>query len=133
MNKLEVGMYVRTKSSYIDKIININDFREPNMKYVLEHQSWWNDDILFIGEDKIYKASFNIIDLIEAGDYINGEMVMEADWINDNGEYEEGLAFPLYDGEDKNVIISWIPLKHTKIKTIVTKEQFKSMEYKVEQ
>lgn len=31
--KLEVGMYVRTKYGYICRIININDYREPNMKY----------------------------------------------------------------------------------------------------
>lgn len=34
--KLEVGQFVRLKSGYICKIININDFREPNMKYGVE-------------------------------------------------------------------------------------------------
>lgn len=31
--KLEVGQFARLKSGYICKIININDYREPNMKY----------------------------------------------------------------------------------------------------
>ena len=34
--KIEVNDYVRTKWGYICKIININEFREPSMKYVVE-------------------------------------------------------------------------------------------------
>ena len=80
------------------------------MKYALEQPSW-NGDIVFIGEDKIYKASFNIIDLIEVGDYVNDYRVVErmGDWL----DLESATA------ENKD------------IKSIVTKEQFESMEYKL--
>ena len=108
---MNVGDYVRTKSGFIDKITNINDFREQNMKYALEQPSW-NDDIVFIGEKDIIKSSPNIIDLIEVGDYVNGRLV---EW-----KSEDFVAFGRLDyayEED--------------IKSIITKEQFSSMEYKV--
>ena len=68
--KLELGMYVRTKWGYICKIININDFREPSMKYGVEAN--YLKDVMFIGDDDIVKASYNIIDILEEGDYVNG-------------------------------------------------------------
>ena len=68
--KLEVGQFARLKSGYICKIININDFREPNMKYGVEAN--YLKDIMFIGDDYVVKASYNIIDILEEGDYVNG-------------------------------------------------------------
>lgn len=77
-------------------------------------------DYIFVGEND-FVASFNIIDLIEVGDYVNGYKVTAI--YNPNGdemycitiltpnEYEE---FIHYDKE---------------IKSIVTKEQFKNNEY----
>lgn len=69
--KLEVGMYVRTKKYGIAKIIggisdkfNIDVFKKDG--YTLRCQK----------ERDILKASFNIIDLIEVGDYVNGEKVI---------------------------------------------------------
>lgn len=133
MNKLEKGMYVRTKNGCICQILRTTYSkylsRNKELCYEVDRPINVNNELY---DEDIMKASHNIIDLIEDGDYVNGEMVMEADWSDDNGEYEEGLAFPLYDGEDKNVIISWLPLKYTKIKTIVTKEQFEAMKYEVE-
>ena len=136
--KLEVGMYVRIKNQAdwccIGKIVNINEFREPSMRYCVDIQG---DDFIFVPEDMIVKASYSLVGnnkedgVIEEGDYINGKEVLDADWYNDNGDYEEGLAFPMYASDDLDVIENWQPLKYTKIKTIVTKEQFESMSYKV--
>ena len=109
-DKLEEGMYVRTKWGYICKIININDFREPSMKYGVEAS--YLKDIMFIGDDDILKASHNIIDLIEVGDYVNGYEVTSKD---------QFLGFGNHD---------WYMLDN-EIKSIVTKEQFESMSYKV--
>ena len=75
MKELEVGMYVRTNGGYICKLININDFREPGMKYGIEAN--YLKDIVFIGDEDISKASYNIIDLIKVGDYVNGYKVLE--------------------------------------------------------
>lgn len=109
-DKLEPNMYVRTKWGYICKIININDFREPSMKYGVEAS--YLKDIMFIGDDDISKASHNIIDLIEVGDYVNGYEVTSKD---------QFLGFGNHD---------WYMLDN-EIKSIVTKEQFESMSYKV--
>ena len=65
----------------------------------------------------IIKSSPNIIDLIEVGDYVNGYRITT---IGSNGIYaedENGYLIKMFTKED--------------IKSIVTKEQFESMEYKV--
>ena len=120
---MKVGDYVRTKSGYIDKIININDFREPSMKYALEQPSW-NDDVVFIGEEKIKKSSTNIIDLIEVGDYVNGMLVIE-ETPKDKRKKQQIIV--------DSTAFEWGTerLFNEDIKSIVTKEQFESMEYKV--
>lgn len=111
--KLEENMYVRIKNEAgwccIGKIENINDFREPSMKYCIDIQS---EDFVFISEDMISKASHNIIDLIEVGDYVNGFPVIH----KENDILKCGLL---------------VQFKENEIKSIVTKEQFEQMQYKV--
>ena len=119
-DKLEVGIYVRTKWGYICKIININDFREPSMKYGVEAS--YLKDIMFIGDDDISKASHNIINLIEIRDYVNGERV---------------IGFGAFYYDDGTIERTSLMLDRTvtcldsEIKSIVTKEQFESISYKV--
>ena len=109
-NKLEPNMYVRTKWGYICKIININDFREPSMKYGVEAS--YLKDVMFIGDDDILKTSHNIIDIVQVGDYVNGYEVTSKD---------QFLGFGNHD---------WYMLDN-EIKSIVTKEQMEQMAYKV--
>lgn len=115
--KLEVGQVARLKSGYICKIININDFREPNMKYGVETN--YLKDVMFIGDDDVVKASYNIIDILEKGDYVNGNPVClikedeyNRKWIYTDSNYKYG-----YLEED--------------IKSILTHEQMEQMAYKV--
>ena len=113
---MKVGEYCRTKWGYICKIININDFREPSMKYGVEAS--YLKDIMFIGDEDIIKSSPNIIDLIEVGDIITtNNLCGEITKIDGDKIYTT-----CYDGEYCSV---------SDIKTIVTKECFESMEYKV--
>lgn len=115
---MQVGDYVRTKSGFIDKVININDFREPSIKYALEQPSW-NDDVVFIGDEDIKKSSPDIINLIEKFDFVNGYLV---------------ICKMYEDEKDIPTIIKCVGdnyFKEQDIKSIVTKEQFESMEYKV--
>ena len=114
--KLEVGQFARLKSGYICKIININDFREPNMKYGVEAN--YLKDVMFIGDDDVVKASYNIIDLIEVGDYVNGSWVNE---IVDGKPIHEDYNDPFYS-------FGW---ENDDIKTVITHEQMEQMEYKV--
>lgn len=81
--KLEVGMYVRGKyyqyRGKIGKIIkNYNDdleiaYKDSILKTNVGSFIYDNCDI----DGKQYKASFDVIDLVEAGDYVNGYKVID--------------------------------------------------------
>lgn len=111
MEEIKVREYVRLKQGYIGDVVNINDFREPSMKYAIDIQK---SDIVFVGEKDIVKHSKNIIDIIEEGDYVNGLYV--------HGITDYGLVVYMF-GDSKEI------LEENEIRTIVTKEQFKSVEY----
>lgn len=120
--ELRVNDYVRIKGGYICKIVNVNEFREPDLTYGVE-ASYLND-IRFVGDTVIEKSSPNIIDLIEVGDYVNGKRI-------------NFIHKDIYDGEEwvadkglENEATSQILLEED-IKSIVTKEQFEEMEYKI--
>ena len=113
--KLEVGMYVKTKNGYICKIININDYREPNMKYGIEAN--YLRDIMFIGDNDIAKASYNIIDILEVGDYVNGVKVIN---IDDEWIIMSDMQVPILKS-----------IANGMIKSVITYEQMERMAYKV--
>jgi len=75
-------------------------------------------------EKTIVKHSPNIIDLIQEGDYVNGRLVLQVDYKNKN----VCLLIPFTDTQ-ANTNIMWYGFED--IKSIVTKEQFAQMEYKV--
>ena len=104
MNKLEVGMYVRTDKGKIGKFV-----KEVNDYFELEYQGLWCD---LVFKNRCLKASYNIIDLIEAGDYVNGKFV-------DNTSLGRGKY--VFCGTKKVY----------EIESIVTKEKFESMKYNV--
>ncbi len=132
--KLEVGMYVRGKYySYRGKIGKIiknynNDLEIAYANGVLKTTvgSFLEDNTDINGRQ--YIASFNIIDLIEVGDYVNGFQVYDID--------RECCRITLNGGEygDEFRLTYLRPAlgKNMGIKSIVTKEQFKQMEYIVE-
>lgn len=108
--KLEEGMYVRT-SVDIGKIINFDgDLINIDLGYrtTIDYKSRLFD---------IKKASYNIIDLIETGDYVNG---YEVDFV------QNGYVVFNYNHPRQALIYP------KDIKSIVTKEQFESMQYKVD-
>ena len=133
-DKLELNMYVRTKWGYICKIININDFREPNMKYGVEAN--YLKDVMFIGDDDVVKTSYNIIDILEKGDYVNGCYVSnKRASVNEHlGGHPKGIGIIkcnayFNQGNYNDCKFEWIEEKD--IKSIVTKEQMEQMAYKV--
>lgn len=127
--KLEIGMYVRTKYGRIGKIINIfdvldvTDIKNPNplYRYEVDTNYTFDDEPDGYFKDDIIKASENIIDLIEVGDYVNGSYIQEIISIKNN----EMKCMLDSDYE----LISTI--KNEDIETILTKEQFSQMEYKI--
>ena len=117
---MKIGDYVRTKSGEITKItkVSINEvLNEVNTENEVYTEYWKRKaNCLHIGTD--WKTSPNIIDLIEVGDYVNGHRVID---------------FILENGKRKGIIVDadiW-GFDIDEIKSIVTKEQFESMEYKL--
>lgn len=126
--KLEVGKWCRTKKGTIFKIIGGNvDMGEIDIDYSYlskceneDYNSYAYNKNSSLFEELVVKASYNIIDLIEVGDYVNGFRVEN-----------------IYNPTGNEVF--WIKLscnpidnyKNEDIKSIVTKEQFEQMSYKV--
>lgn len=126
--KLEVGMYVRTILG-ISKLIEIKD----DSIYIFDKldEDLWSDDIAdeiweYELEEVVIKASYNIIDILEVGDYVNGYIVEEIKrgydgkiWI-DNGTrgYDEGGEYTIWK-------------RNEDIKSVITHEQIEQMTYRI--
>lgn len=103
------GMYARTTNGILGIIVNANLDELINGPEIEV-----NERIYCVERDSIKDIKENIIDLIEVGDYVNGKYVYK---ITAGCIYFKGYAH-----ENKSIL--WI-------QSIVTKEQFKSIEYKV--
>lgn len=109
---MKVGDYVRTDDGLIGKIVS-----EPyEYKDSIGHDIDFGDNNIY-NEYEIYqniiKTSPSIIDILEVGDYVNGVIVTQSHI--DNIKY----------------IAPEIKENNYGIKSIVTKEQFEAMEYKI--
>ena len=125
--KLEVGMYVRYIAEFYQndinkKIVKIGKIIKIENGYI-ELDSFDNrgmSPIEYFKPTVIGEPSFNPIDLIEVGDYVNGSKVEEITELNEKkiisySKYLEILAFD-YESD---------------IKTILTHEQFENNCYKI--
>ena len=123
--RLQVGMYVRTKDGIIakcDEIIKNFDIRfDREVFKVFDNDTPDVIEIPWIFKNEyIKKYSFDIIDLIEVGDYINGLPV---------------TFVYIPDGVKASYFLLGTYQKHfinEDIKDIVTKEQFDACKYVVE-
>ena len=130
---INVGDYVRNKYG-IAKVIDIENKNDINiLKFdrdiafmidIKENKELYRSNYLplteYIDIDKINFSS-NIMDLIEVGDYVNGQLVTSAEEVVKNDD--RYIGFGNYD---------YYINKNEDIKSIVTKECFESMEYKIE-
>ncbi len=132
---MKVGDYVRTKQRTFQppQIARIRKMEKDsgykNQYYIeLDHNLIQNYEYQIYEED-VDKSSPNIIDLIEVGDYVNGHKVL--DIYKDINEQvrmkfgENGLVLAYKSNYDNYYLFE------EDIKSIVTKEQFESMEYKI--
>ena len=103
--EIEVGEYIRTKNGKIDKVINNNCYMPQYIE--CEKSLLYKEDIV--------KHSKNIIDLIEVGDFVNRERILDitGDYIHTNETDHNRFYLE----------------KH--IKTILTKEQYQANCYTV--
>lgn len=111
MEKIEINEYIRTTDG-IKKIIKVNEGSNATYygKYIVEPKYKGSNSI---NAKNIIKHSFNIIDLIEEGDYVNGQKVVGVSNVSGWIDTKEDV---IHKGH---------------IKTILTKEQFQAMEYEV--
>lgn len=119
--EIEVNEYVRNEDGYIWQIKKTKDLDnifidEDGKVKEIAGETVFGDDVIV----EITKHSRDIIDLVEVGDYVNGKLIHSICGNPKNGElmiiYGNGKHF---DNEH--------------IKSIVTHEQFESIEYKVEE
>ncbi len=109
--KFEKNMYIRTMDG-ISKIIEIR--KAESMTRVVDDYG----NIYFV-DDLIGEPSYDIIDLVQIGDYVNGYRVDEIH----GGQLSN---FSRYDGRLVNIVSC-----DNNIERIVTKEQFENVEYEV--
>lgn len=107
--ELKVGMYVRTKYGLMGKIIKT---WESKSKEIIGFNV--NNERIDLELDTEYKTSYNIIDLIEVGDYVNGEKVNYISVMNNFVGVNELRT-----------------IKKDDIKEILTHEQYENNVYKI--
>ncbi len=111
--EIKVGEYVRTRSQGIKKVKKIEYDIDAKENY------YYLDSCFGEWEHQVVKHSKNIIDSIEIGDYVNGFLI---EYIE---RFKDGSTYLYYKGNATFV--------DYQIKTIVTKEQFELVEYKIEE
>ena len=126
--EIKVGEYVRTYNGIIGRVFNITEIGQ-GVRYAGE---FITDEIISIYTDKvgeirlkrkeIIKHSFNIIDLIEVGDFVNENEVIDKYLFN--GE------IPVLEttGDETNAKC----MCEGDIKTILTHEQYERNCYRLE-
>ena len=114
---LRENMYIRTKDGIIAKVDYIDN---DTIFFDKELYRTYGDSIDFLEKDnleRIVKASYNIIDILEVGDYVNGHRVEEIDFDDEeiftDSEYYCGIV------------------EFCNIKSVITHEQMEQMAYKV--
>ena len=130
LRDLKVDMYFRTKAGTINKI---DSFTEDKSEFYFDTKPIFSDSECLGSKwgytKDIIKASDKLIDLVEAGDYVNGSEVQDF-YREYNREIDDfkikGVVTENCYLEDTD---AWIIEKN--IKTIVTKEMFEQMSYKV--
>lgn len=111
--KLEVGMYCYNKTNRklgIGKIINFQCNNNVNIKY--------KNDIELVSIGNVI-ASFNVIDILKVGDYVNGLPISKTSEYIDTYEKYIELYGSYSDWENED------------IKSVITHEQMEQMAYKV--
>ena len=124
--KLKEGMYIKTKLNDFCNMVAIRKIDEIDED---DDNKFWIDDYIMdtfgdeqnkLSEEDVEKASFDITDLIEIGDYVNGSPVC------DIKQDENGKTWVYTDSEYKYGYLK------EEIKTVATREEFYLIEYEVE-
>lgn len=118
MEEIKVGEYVRDRGELlkIEDIINIDE----DSVYI-KFKEYAGGNTFYKSEIEKWKKSKNIIDLIEVGDYVNGKEICLKD------EKENAVVWGFQLRDEQRIFY----LYEQDIKSIVTREMMKSVEYRV--
>ena len=124
---MKVGDYVRTKYG-IAKTVKDKDIvleQNGNKTIYVDKNGIPRENIFayYVWSNDIIKSSPNIIDLIEVGDYVNGYKV--------KGKTNDEVIVDYYCYSKELCDGHYLHWHKDYIETIVTKEQFEGMEYKL--
>jgi len=132
--EIEVGEWVRTpEEGFIGKLVEINEdvinYYKIDVGREIKHRDDFIDNYIYSRDGFGLLHSKNIIDLIQEGDILR---------IKVQFHHEIELYYILKEitdkkGSDWDFLIEQINLCHYEIKSIVTKEQFSSVEYLLEE
>lgn len=118
-DKLEPNMYVRyTRGA-------INGYVPPRIGKILERLNdseflKLDTNCTILENDIIGEPSFNPIDIIEVGDYVNGRKVYQVGY-----NFQDDYVLKMSESNYEDFIFP------NEIKSIVTKEMFSSIEYRL--
>ena len=127
--ELKENMYIRTKDGIIAKVDYIDN---DTIFFDKELYRTYGDSIDFLEKDdleRIVKASYSIIDILKKGDYVNGSKVIDISIIGK--DKEKWVWVEQMEDTDNKYGDDYVGYNNEQIKSIVTKEQFEQMEYKV--
>ncbi len=127
-NEIKVGEYVRTREGYIGKLVeyipNALNYLKIDVGRETIHCDNSRDNFIYTRYGFQLKHSPNLIDLIQCGDYVNGIKIIS---IIQQADTMKTISLCGFDNDYLD-----IKLNNRDIKTVVTKEQFESISYKVE-
>ena len=112
--KLEVGMYVKFKT--LSNQVKVGQIQ------LIDNSIYELDNNEVTADKYIVKASYDIIDILEVGDYVNGDKIFNID------DCKGAMRQFYYDYENPNDDVGhW----QEEIKSVITHEQMEQMAYKV--
>lgn len=124
--EIEVGEYGRTNKGkiFIFAWLENSDGKRYTNKVLLGNGKIFENKFYYFDDgEEIVKHSKNIIDLVEVGDYVNGEIVTKIkEWNSSKDGYFRYAVTCHYE-----------IIRADEIKTIVTKEMMESVSYKVKE
>ena len=125
--ELKENMHVRTKDGYISQYKYYDyDIGEGLIGKLLCIPL---NNGTFANIENIKKFSYNIIDILEEGDYVNGYKVTRI-----GGTYHGRKDRAIYcDYQENEKTGKWIMIYDDEIKSIVTHDQMEQMAYRVEE
>lgn len=128
--ELKKGMYIRSKdkagNQFIRKIVDLPE--DTRYGSIVVDKDIHN--VLWVSKKNVLKASFDLFDLIEVGDYVNGNKVTKLGF--------DKLLLHCKTIECHQEDLSWgyegVTFMYTNndIKDVITKEQFEACKYVIE-